>query len=126
SGRAAPGVDGGAAVRADDGAGGGFDGGAGGGAGRAAGGARPPLVPLFVVGFLAMAALSSTGLLPPSVLHAAGQARELLLAAALFGLGSAVDLPSLARTGRRAAALGLAAWVLVASAAYAGVALLPR
>ncbi|WRQ83369.1 putative sulfate exporter family transporter [Streptomyces sp. MUM 178J] len=118
SGRAAPGVDDGAGGRADDGS--------GGGAGRAAGGARPPLVPLFVVGFLAMAALSSTGLLSPSVLHAAGQTRELLLAAALFGLGSAVDLPSLARTGRRAAALGLAAWVLVASAAYAGVALLPR
>ncbi|MET9426892.1 putative sulfate exporter family transporter [Streptomyces sp. NPDC003036] len=83
--------------------------------------ARPPLVPLFVAGFLAMVALRTTGLVPAPVLAAAGTAQELLLTAALFALGSAVHLPSLARTGARVAALGLAAWVLVAVAAYAGV-----
>lgn len=82
---------------------------------------RLPLVPLFVVGFLAMVALRSTGLLPTSAIDAAQHAQELLLAAALFGLGSAVDLPSLTRTGARVAALGLSAWVVVAGVSYAGV-----
>jgi uncharacterized membrane protein YadS len=66
-------------------------------------------------------ALRSTGLLPGAVLEVAHVAQELLLAAALFGLGSAVDLPSLTRTGGRVAALGLAAWLVVAGLSYAGV-----
>ncbi|WP_373288094.1 YeiH family protein [Streptomyces hygroscopicus] len=82
---------------------------------------RPPLVPLFVLGFLAMTALRSTGILATSALDAAATAQELLLAAALFGLGSAVHLPSLSRTGARVAALGLCAWVVIASASYGGV-----
>ncbi|MEU7279155.1 putative sulfate exporter family transporter [Streptomyces sp. NPDC045431] len=87
-------------------------------------GRRPPLVPLFVAGFLAMVALRTTGLLPGPALTAAATAQELLLTAALFALGTAVHLPTLAtRTGARMATLGLAAWVLVATAAYAGVAL---
>ncbi|MDI9883006.1 putative sulfate exporter family transporter [Streptomyces sp. HNM0645] len=85
------------------------------------GSGRPPLVPLFVVGFLAMVALRSTGLLPAQVLSTAAALQELLLAAALFGLGSAVHLPSLSRTGPRVALLGLTAWVLIATTAYAGV-----
>ncbi|MFD8520853.1 YeiH family protein [Streptomyces capillispiralis] len=91
------------------------------GRGRAPDAARVPLVPLFVVGFLAAVALRSTGLLPAAALDAAGVAQELLLAAALFGLGSAVDLPALTRTGVRVAALGLCAWVVVAGLSYAGV-----
>ncbi|MGW7369560.1 YeiH family protein [Streptomyces sp. NPDC054841] len=82
---------------------------------------RPPLVPLFVLGFLAMVVLRTTGLVPAPVLTTAGTAQELLLAAALFGLGSAVHLPSLTRTGVRVAAVGLTAWVLIATASYAGV-----
>ncbi|MFE7773448.1 YeiH family protein [Streptomyces sp. NPDC057445] len=82
---------------------------------------RPPLVPLFVVGFLAMVAVRTTEVLPATALTAAGTAQELLLAAALFGLGSAVHLPSLTRTGLRVAAVGLTAWVLIAAASYAGV-----
>lgn len=82
---------------------------------------RPPLVPLFVLGFLAMTALRSTDLLSAAALDTAATAQELLLAAALFGLGSAVHLPSLTRTGARVAALGLCAWVVIAGASYAGV-----
>ncbi|MEU4898129.1 putative sulfate exporter family transporter [Streptomyces sp. NPDC044780] len=82
---------------------------------------RPPLVPLFVLGFLAMTALRSTGLVPTAALDTAATAQELLLAAALFGLGSAVHLPSLSRTGARVAALGLCAWVVIAGASYGGV-----
>ncbi|MGW0533121.1 YeiH family protein [Streptomyces sp. NPDC003032] len=84
---------------------------------------RPPLVPLFVVGFLAMVALRTTGLLPGGAIDAAQTAQELLLAAALFGLGSAVDLPSLTRTGGRVAALGLVAWGVIAGFSYVGVVL---
>jgi uncharacterized membrane protein YadS len=82
---------------------------------------RPPLVPLFVAGFLLMVAVRSTGQLPAGALSFAGDVQELLLAAALFGLGSAVHLPTLARTGGRVAALGLCAWIVVAGVSYGGV-----
>ncbi|WP_327305821.1 putative sulfate exporter family transporter [Streptomyces sp. NBC_01298] len=88
---------------------------------RTSSGRRPAPVPLFVAGFLAAAALRATGILPEVALEGAHTAQELLLAAALFGLGSAVHLPTLSRTGGRAALLGLAAWVVVAGASYAGV-----
>ncbi|MFK0049084.1 YeiH family protein [Streptomyces sp. NPDC090741] len=84
-------------------------------------GRRPAPVPLFVAGFLAAAGLRATGVLPDAALDWAHTAQELLLAAALFGLGSAVDLPRLARTGGRAAVLGLGAWLVVAGVSYAGV-----
>ncbi|MEU5999255.1 putative sulfate exporter family transporter [Streptomyces sp. NPDC047197] len=90
-------------------------------AGRGAGKRRPPLLPLFVAGFIGMVAVRSTGWVPGAALDVAGHAQELLLAAALFGLGSAVDLPSLTRTGGRVAALGLCAWVVVAGVSYVGV-----
>ncbi|GAA2133443.1 putative sulfate exporter family transporter [Kitasatospora kazusensis] len=84
-------------------------------------GKRPPLVPLFVAGFLAMIVLRSLFTVSGGVLAQAQSLQELLLAAALFGLGSAVHLPTLARTGGRIAALGLASWVMVAGVSYAGV-----
>ncbi|WP_030193483.1 YeiH family protein [Streptomyces sp. NRRL S-87] len=88
---------------------------------RTASGRRPAPVPLFVAGFLVAAALRTTGVLPPFVLEVAHRTQEGLLAAALFGLGSAVHLPTLARTGGRAALLGLGAWGVVAGVSYAGV-----
>ncbi|AWZ06573.1 MULTISPECIES: putative sulfate exporter family transporter [unclassified Streptomyces] len=88
---------------------------------RTASGRRPAPVPLFVAGFLAAAVLRATGVLPDAALEWAHTAQELLLAAALFGLGSAVHLPTLSRTGGRAALLGLGAWIMVAGVSYAGV-----
>ncbi|MFJ9460469.1 YeiH family protein [Kitasatospora sp. NPDC101447] len=82
---------------------------------------RPPILPLFVAGFLAMIVLRTTGVLPERALDLAGDAQELLLAAALFGLGSAVHLPTMVRTGGRIALLGLGSWVVVAGVSYAGV-----
>ncbi|MFI2606952.1 YeiH family protein [Kitasatospora sp. NPDC018619] len=84
-------------------------------------GSRPPIVPLFVAGFLAMIVLRTTGVLPERALGLAADAQQLLLAAALFGLGSAVHLPTMARTGGRIALLGLGSWVVVAGVSYAGV-----
>ncbi|MBQ0868785.1 MULTISPECIES: YeiH family protein [unclassified Streptomyces] len=82
---------------------------------------RPPLVPLFVVGFLAMVAVRTTGLLPGGALDGAARIQEILLAAALFALGSAVHLPSLTRTGLRVAALGMSSWLVIAGTAYTGI-----
>lgn len=82
---------------------------------------RAPLLPLFVAGFLAAIAVASTGLLPDPVLHATKVAQEVLLAAALVGLGTGIHLPMLRRTGGRALVLGLLSWLLVATVAYAGV-----
>ncbi|HEX4790156.1 MAG TPA: putative sulfate exporter family transporter [Actinospica sp.] len=86
-----------------------------------AGAARPPLVPLFVLGFLAMVALRSTGILDAGQLNVSQDAANLLMAAGLFALGTGVDVRRLARTGGRAVALGLASWLLIAAVAYAGV-----
>jgi uncharacterized integral membrane protein (TIGR00698 family) len=84
-------------------------------------GVRPPLVPLFVVGFLAMVGLRSTGVLPGGVLDAAKTATTLLLAAALFGLGTSVDVRSLVRTGGRSALLGLCSTLVALTVSYLGV-----
>ncbi|MFH0241053.1 YeiH family protein [Streptomyces sp. HK10] len=82
---------------------------------------RPPLVPLFVAGFLAAVAVRTTGTVPAGALEAAATVREFVLAAALVGLGSAVHLPALARTGMRLAVLGACSWVVIAGVSYAGV-----
>lgn len=95
---------------------------------RQAGGAtparRPPIVPLFVVGFLAAIGVTSTGLVPVDALEVAQHVQEVLLVAALVGLGTGIHISTLRRTGGRALVLALASWVLVAGTAYAGVLLL--
>jgi uncharacterized integral membrane protein (TIGR00698 family) len=87
---------------------------------------RPPIMPLFVVGFLIAVALTSTGWLPATMLHHAQLLQEALLVAALFGLGTTINLQTLRRTGGRALVLGLLSWLLVAATAYFGVILLGR
>ena len=87
----------------------------------AAGGHRPPLMPLFVAGFLAAVALASTGVVGHGVLSGAEHVQGVLLTAALVGLGTTIHLPTLRRTGGRALLLGLTSWILVAGVAYAGV-----
>jgi uncharacterized integral membrane protein (TIGR00698 family) len=92
--------------------------------GRAAavgGGRRPALVPLFVVGFLAAIAVASSGAPSAALLSVGHRVQEVLLPAALVGLGTGISLTTLRRTGGRALALGLLSWLLVAAVAYAGV-----
>lgn len=86
----------------------------------------PPLVPLFVVGFLTAIAVASAGVLPAPVLDAGRTLQQVLLAAALVGLGTGIQLPALRRTGGPVLVLALLSWALVASVAYAGVVLLGR
>lgn len=80
----------------------------------AAAGKMPPIVPLFVLGFLAMIALSSTGWLPPEVREVGAVAQEITLGAALFGLGSAIRVRDLLGSGLRAVFMGLLSWLLIA------------
>lgn len=87
-----------------------------------AGGERPPLVPLFVVGFLLMMLVRTTGVVPDELLAPVETLTTLLFAAALFGLGTAVRLGVLLRTGRRGLVLGAASTVLVAGAAFVALA----
>lgn len=88
---------------------------------QAAGAKRTPLVPLFVLGFLAMVAVRSSGIVDTHQVNLSQDLSNLLLSAGLFALGTGVDVPRLARTGGRALALGLISWLLIASAAYLGV-----
>ncbi|MFA9564930.1 MAG: YeiH family protein [Acidimicrobiales bacterium] len=96
---------------------------AAGGQGESAGANHPPLVPLFVVGFLAAILLRSTGVIPESGLDAIKVAEKVFLTIALVGLGMGVRFDRLRRLGGRPLMLGLAAWVLVAGTAYLGTTL---
>lgn len=75
----------------------------------------PPIIPLFVVGFLAMMVLRTVGWAPPVVLDAGGLLQEIALGAALFGLGSAVRVRELLHAGPRSLVMALCAWALIAA-----------
>ena len=87
----------------------------------AAGGKKMPLVPLFVLGFLAMVVVRTTGVLPQGLLDVVKILTTAMLAAALFGLGTGVKVRVLLATGPRALVLGAISTVLIAAVAYAGV-----
>lgn len=89
------------------------------GGGRA-GAHRPPLVPLFVVAFLACAVLRTTGRVPSWALSGAHVAQTALLTAAMFALGCGVHVASLRRLGGRPLALAFLSPVVVATIALAG------
>lgn len=82
---------------------------------------RPPVVPLFILGFLAMVLLGSSGLVPAPVLVAGHVVQTALLAAAMFALGTGVKIRSLMRVGAKPFVLAAASTVLVASIALGGI-----
>ncbi len=81
----------------------------------------PPLVPLFVLGFLAMVALASLEILPASVLDVAQVIQTACLAIAMFALGLGVRFSSLLTVGPKPFVLGLISTVLIAAIALGGV-----
>ncbi|KNC18498.1 hypothetical protein AC792_11805 [Arthrobacter sp. RIT-PI-e] len=87
-------------------------------------GGSTPLVPLFVLGFLAMVALRSAGILPEPVLDAGRLLTTILLAAGMFGLGAGIDVRRLLRTGGRFALVGAASTVFLGGISLLGVLLL--
>lgn len=70
---------------------------------------RPPLVPLFVAGFVAMVVLRSLGVVPAVVVDAGKIAQAWLLGAAMFALGTSVHWSVLKKAGRRPLILATAA-----------------
>ena len=72
------------------------------------------MIPLFVIGFVALAGLRTTGWLSPAALDAAATVQDVLLGMALFGLGFAVRVGQLLHTGARALLAALASWLLIA------------
>ncbi|KAK1185490.1 putative sulfate exporter family transporter [Streptomyces sp. NBS 14/10] len=86
--------------------------------GGASTGKRPAIVPLFVLGFLVMMLVRSSGVVPSPALSVAKVVTTLLFTAALFGLGSGVKIGALLRAGRRGLALGALSTLLVAVVGY--------
>jgi len=82
---------------------------------------RPPLVPPFIIAFVAMVAVASLGVIPDSTLRHIDDLRTVLLGLALFALGTRVDVGRLRQIGHRPLVLGLASWALIAIVSYAGV-----
>lgn len=78
-------------------------------------GRQPPLVPVFVIGFLAAVAVRSSGLLPDVVLEHAALVQSALLTTAMFGLGLGVRVGLLRSIGLRPFVLAAAStlWVVL-------------
>lgn len=86
---------------------------------------KPPVLPLFVAGFMALVLIRSTGWLPETVLEIAAQIQTFLLATAMFALGLGVHLRSIFRTGGRSLILAAAATLIIIVVALAGTVLFP-
>jgi uncharacterized membrane protein YadS len=85
---------------------------------------RPPVVPLFVLGFVACVALRSTGLVPAEALGALSQVQVAALGAALFGMGAGVRLAALLKRSGPVLAVAAASTLFVAGISLGGVLLL--
>lgn len=86
-----------------------------------AGTARPPLVPLFVAGFVLAACVRTFVPLPDVAFDVAKTAQVILLSAAMFALGLGVSLAAFRRAGVRPILLGALSTTLVATVATTGM-----
>jgi uncharacterized integral membrane protein (TIGR00698 family) len=84
------------------------------GAGAAKAGAKGAF-PLFVLGFLGMAALNSTGLIPKDVARWCTQAASVLILCALAGVGLSTLVRDLMKNGVKPLLLGVGASILTAT-----------
>lgn len=84
-------------------------------------GTRPPIVPPFIIAFVAMVVVASVGVIPDRAIARIDDLRTILLGMALFALGTRVNVTRLRQIGARPLALGLISWSLIAVVAYAGV-----
>ena len=84
---------------------------------------RQPPLPLFVLGFLALVAMQSAGLLSAPVTELIRSVEVTAFTIALVGVGGGVDISRLRSLGGRPLRLGLLAWVLVSAVALAAVSL---
>lgn len=81
---------------------------------------RPPLLPGFLIGFLALGALRSVGMVPAPMVPLLQTGSTVLMTAAMAGIGLAVDLRVVRRIGAPAVALAVAGFALTLSLATLG------
>lgn len=81
---------------------------------------KPPIIPVFVLGFIVTMLLRTAGFLPDNILSALEVLQTLLLAAAMFALGLGVHLPSLFRVGARPVVLGLISTTFILAVSLGG------
>lgn len=84
----------------------------------------PPLVPLFIVGFLLCSVARTTGLVPDMLLGSIAHVQTFALGAALFGLGTGVRVSGLFRSSGPALLLSTVSTLLVAAVSLVGVLIL--
>lgn len=82
---------------------------------------KVPLIPFFVIGFIAVAIIQNTFDIPEGIHSAIVLLSKVLLGAGLVALGSSVRWKSIRAIGPRPMVMGLIAWVLVAGVALAAV-----
>lgn len=80
--------------------------------GKSAARSAPP-IPWFVLGFVAMVGVASTGWVPQAVLSPVATATQFLLAVALAAMGLSTDMRKLAAEGVRPALLGAGSWMFI-------------
>ena len=68
-------------------------------------------IPIFIFGFIAAAALSSTEVLTDGFLDTISEIRNFLITAAMFGLGAGIRLNSIKGLGIKPLLLGSLSWV---------------
>lgn len=85
------------------------------------GDAKPSPIPLFVVGFLLMVAIRSTGTVPTPVIETTEWLEKLLFTVALVGLGAGVRVSKLRQLGGAPLVLGGLASGIVAAVSLAAV-----
>jgi uncharacterized integral membrane protein (TIGR00698 family) len=86
----------------------------------------PPLVPLFVLGFVACAALNSTGVVPEAALGWITHVQVAALGAALFGMGAGVRIPSLLKKSGALVTVSAAGSLFVAVVSLVGLVAVTR
>ena len=82
---------------------------------------KVPLIPFFVLGFIAVATVQNLFSIPTELHDAVVLISKLLLGAGLVALGSSVRWKSIRAIGPRPMIMGLIAWVIVAGVALAAV-----
>lgn len=90
---------------------------------RSAGGGSASILPLFVIGFLVMIAIRSSGVLSQGVLDTVETVEKIALSMALVGLGAGVRIEGLRRLGIAPLVLGVISWIFVAVVSLAGITL---
>ncbi|HEY0935200.1 MAG TPA: putative sulfate exporter family transporter, partial [Trebonia sp.] len=74
------------------------------------------LVPWFLIGFVAVAAVNSAGLIPAGAHHPLQHVSVFLVAVALSAIGLTTNVAALRKAGPRPLLLGALLWVTVAAA----------